>query len=81
MHWFFPYDAGVFVVSERGGSYGCMGRIEIIGYLGWSVIAYAHSGHDMIVVTFVYFEDNMTSEFQIRIDWLSECLSDTLSPR
>lgn len=63
MHWFFPYDAGVFVVSERGGSYGCMGRIKIIGYLGWSVIASVHSGHDMIVVASIHSGHNMTSEF------------------
>lgn len=59
--------SGIYVVFERGSNYCCMGCIDIVEYLGWEVIPYVHSGHDMIVAAYIHSGHDMTLEFQIWI--------------
>lgn len=61
-----PSNTRVFIVSKRGGSYDWVNTSVM------SVVTYVHSRHNMIDVAYAYFGHDMTLEFQIRIDWLSE---------
>lgn len=45
-----------------------------------SVVTYVHFGRDMIIVIYVHSRHDMTLEFWIQIDWLSERLW-TSNPR